>query len=322
MRRLAIDFGTSNTVVAEWNEAAQAPRTLRLPAIALAPGEGVPSLVPSLVYAESAERALVGAEVRDAGYDVAGDQRFFAGFKRAIAADIEGFAPKLDGVEHTPRLVGERFLRRVLDAVGATDEVVFTVPVQAFERYLHWLQGLAAEAGIAKVHLLDESTAAALGYQVLVPQALVLVCDFGGGTLDLSLVRTPDPGRAGVALRDGGAGRERMAQVIAKAGQVLGGEDIDHWLVDDFLARHGLSAAEVEEDRLQLKQLAEQVKIRLSSEPSAELTYFSQSRFKTFQTLYSREALEDLLERHNFYLKLQSALDALLRQSESRGGRR
>ncbi|HEY9723915.1 MAG TPA: Hsp70 family protein, partial [Oscillatoriaceae cyanobacterium] len=48
----------------------------------------------------------------------------------------------------------------------------------------------------------------------------------------------------------------------------------------------------------------------------------SQSRLKTFQTLYSRDALEELLERHDFYLKLQSALDALLRQSESRGVRR
>lgn len=319
MTRLAIDFGTSNTVVAEWHEAAQAPRTRRLPAIALPPADGLPSVVPSLLYAESAERALVGAEVRDAGLDFTGDPRFFAGFKRAIAADIEGFAPRLDGVEHTARLVGERFLRRVLASCGPVDEVVFTVPVQAFERYLHWLQGLAAAAGIAKVHVLDESTAAALGYQVLMPQALVLVCDFGGGTLDLSLVRTPDPGRAGVALRDGEAGRDRLAQVIAKAGQVLGGEDIDHWLVDDFLARHRLAPSEVEDDLAQLKQLAEQVKIRLSSDPSAALAYFSQIHAKTFQTTYSREDLESVLEAHDFYLKLQSALDALLRQAEARG---
>ena len=44
--------------------------------------------------------------------------------------------------------------------------------------------------GVAEVQVIDESTAAALGYAVKRPGSLVLVVDFGGGTLDLSLVRT------------------------------------------------------------------------------------------------------------------------------------
>jgi molecular chaperone DnaK (HSP70) len=316
MPKLAIDFGTSNTLIAEWNEAAQAPRTLRLPPYSSMPGEGAVSTVPSLLYVEDAAAPTVqlGQQVRDGGFDVAGDRRFFAGFKRAIAADIHGFVPTLEGVEVGPRVAGELFLTQLLGsqpAAGhAPDEIIFTVPVQSFERYLDWLQGIATRLSIPNVRLVDESTAAALGYQV------------GMG----SLVRTPGPRQAGVSLRGGQEGsatdRDRVAQVVAKAGVVLGGEDIDHWLVDDFLQRHGLSAAELEDDLNQLKALAEQVKIKLSSQPNAELAFFHAEDARTLKTAYARTDLEDILEAHDFYSKIQGALTQVLRQAEVKGVRR
>jgi molecular chaperone DnaK (HSP70) len=311
MQKLAVDFGTSNTLIAEWNEAAQAPRTLRLQPFNSAPRENAPSTIPSLLYVEDARegRVLLGQQVRDGGLDVSGDRRFFSGFKRAIAADITGFAPTLEGIEVTPKLAGELFLKRLLGALPAAghapSEIVFTVPVQAFERYLDWLSGIAAGLEIENIRLVDESTAAALGYQVA-PGQLVLVCDFGGGTLDLSLVRTPGARQAGILLRGDNSQapeRDKVAQVVAKAGQVLGGEDVDHWLVDDFLTRHGLASQDVEEDFNQLKSLAEQVKIKLSSQPSAELAYFNDQTGKTLRTVYARTDLEDLLEAHEFYAK-------------------
>lgn len=107
--KLAIDFGTCNTVIASWSEAAQAARTVRLDPFSQAPLEGVPPVIPSLLYVEDAVagQPLVGSQVRDAGLDAAGDRRYFRGFKRAIAAEIQGFAPALDGVEVTPALAGE-----------------------------------------------------------------------------------------------------------------------------------------------------------------------------------------------------------------------
>lgn len=331
MAKLAIDFGTSNTLIATWNEAAQAPRTLRLDPFSTAPREDVPAVVPSLLYVQDAgaSRCLVGAQVRDQGQDLPGDRRFFTGFKRAIAADIAGFSPQLDGVELTPALAGELFLSQVLSQLPGAgyplEEVVFTVPVQAFERYLHWLRGMAGRLGIQHMRLVDEPTAAALGYQVYAANTLVLVVDFGGGTLDISLVRTAASGQAGVSLRPGASAepdRDRLAQVIAKSGQVLGGEDVDQWLIDDFLRRHGLTLDDVEDDFTQLKLLAEQVKVRLSSQFQAELIYFSETRLKTFQTPYNRAELEDLLEAHDFYAKLQATLDQVLRQAEGKGLRR
>jgi molecular chaperone DnaK (HSP70) len=83
-----------------------------------------------------------------------------------------------------------------------------------------------------KVRIVDESTAAALGYAVTEPGALVLVIDFGGGTLDLSLVQLPEIHQNAV---------HRNTQVIAKAGISLGGSDIDQWLLQEVLRRENLS---------------------------------------------------------------------------------
>ena len=328
--QIAIDFGTSNTVIAVWNEATRQTETLRLPPLSLAPVEGVPSAIPTQLYVEDAAepRVRVGAEVRDRGEDVPGDRRFFQGFKRAIAADVQGFSPLLDTREVTPHLAGELFLTEVLQRLQAAghplDEVIFTVPVQAFERYLDWLQGLARSLDVGRIRLLDESTAAALGYEALMPGVPVLVVDFGGGTLDVSLVRTPTARQAGVTIgSSGGHGgayeRDRVAQVIAKAGQVIGGEDIDHWLLDDFLKRHGRSRGEVADDLHQLKALAERVKIRLSTQPTAELAWFDPGAARTLKTTYDRTDLEDLLEAHDFFARIQGSLDQVLRQAESKG---
>jgi len=99
-------------------------------------------------------------------------------------------------VPWTDEQAGQKFLRHLLDSLpyraDEIDQLVITVPVAAFEGYTAWLSrsmdGLPAE----KIRIVDESTAAALGYAVTEPGAIVLVIDFGGGTLDLSLVRLPE----------------------------------------------------------------------------------------------------------------------------------
>ena len=50
MERYAVDFGTSNTVVARWNFAKEEPQTMSFPAIT-APGSGaMPPVTPSVLY--------------------------------------------------------------------------------------------------------------------------------------------------------------------------------------------------------------------------------------------------------------------------------
>jgi molecular chaperone DnaK (HSP70) len=72
---LAIDFGTSNTVVARWNAAMQQPETLNLPDLSQVTVQN-PPLIPSLVYVEDAQAAkiLAGQTVRDRGFDLNSDE--------------------------------------------------------------------------------------------------------------------------------------------------------------------------------------------------------------------------------------------------------
>ena len=73
---IAIDFGTSNTVITRWNAATEQPETLNLPGLSQQLGDN-PPLIPSLVYVEDASRGKViaGQAVRDRGLDLTANPR-------------------------------------------------------------------------------------------------------------------------------------------------------------------------------------------------------------------------------------------------------
>ena len=77
-------------------------------------------------------------------------------------------------------------MQQSLPEVG--ESLVLTVPVDSFEVYRSWLSGVCETLPVERIRLLDEPTAAALGYGMTAAETL-LVVDFGGGTLDLSLVQ-------------------------------------------------------------------------------------------------------------------------------------
>ena len=63
MERYAVDFGTSNTVVARWNFAREEPQTMSFPAIT-APAVGeMPPVIPSILYYRGEDSFLMGYEV-------------------------------------------------------------------------------------------------------------------------------------------------------------------------------------------------------------------------------------------------------------------
>jgi molecular chaperone DnaK (HSP70) len=338
---LAIDFGTSNTVVARWNPVTQQGETVVLPGLCPVGS----ALVPSLLYVEDAgsegsgadgqaARLVVGQAVRDRGLDLATDSRFFRSFKRGIGATVQGFLPELDGRSVTFEQVGEWFLERLLGAaaqeLGPIEDLIVTVPVDSFEVYRSWLGAALARGGqgVRQVRMIDEPTAAALGYG-LTGAGRVLVVDFGGGTLDLALVQLDldqAVGKAplGFLLKWGekrfdppgsaGSGQKpKLAKVLAKAGLNLGGADLDGWIVDYLCETQGLPRSPW------LLRLAERLKIQLSSQPIAQESYFDEETFTTVDLRLDRTVFEQLLTDRGFFDQLDGALGQVQQQAQQLG---
>ena len=327
---IAIDFGTSNTVIARWNPVTQQSETLNIPELSIQQGLN-PPLIPSLLYVEDASKSniLVGQQVRNRGVDVKGDSRFFRSFKRGIGSDIQGFLPELDGCNITFEKIGEWYLQKVIKELstveGGLDSLVLTVPVDSFEAYRHWLGKVCEPLAIEQVRMLDEPTAAALGYG-LTEEDLLLVVDFGGGTLDLSLVRLDKSVKQqskqplGFLLKFGNKSlaedskqKVKTARVLAKAGQNLGGTDIDNWLTDYFAKNQGLAISPL------TTRLAEKVKIQLSTQNQASEVYFNDETFESYELELNRDSFENILQENSFFGMLDESMAQLLQQARRQG---
>ncbi|MGF1672377.1 MAG: Hsp70 family protein [Rivularia sp. (in: cyanobacteria)] len=327
---IAIDFGTSNTVIARWNPVTQQPETLKIPELSIQQGLN-PPLIPSLLYVEDASIAqvLIGQQVRDRGVDIKGDSRFFRSFKRGIGADIQGFLPELDGRNITFEQVGEWYLQKIIEQLssveGGLDSLVLTVPVDSFEAYRHWLGKVCEPLAIEQVRMLDEPTAAALGYG-LTGEDLLLVVDFGGGTLDLSLVRLDKSVQeeskkplgfllkfGNKSLAENSKQKVKTARVLAKAGQNLGGTDIDNWLTDYFAKTQNLVVSPL------TTRLAEKLKIQLSTQNQASEVYFNDETFESYELELNRDTFESILQEHSFFAMLDELMTQLLQQARRQG---
>ena len=333
MSAIAIDFGSSNTVIARWNIATNQPETLNFDN--LNRPEPLNALVPSLVYVQNAQEEMIeiGQRVIDIGKDRS-QPRLFNQIKRRLVANV-GYVPHLDDVKITPEWVGNCFLRELLKAMRSQQifpsEIILTAPVQAYEKYLRWLEECSAEIFAPnlptlqspRIRVLDEPTAAALGYGAIATSSLVLVIDFGGGTLDLSLVRLPKSENVAKWGEQIGVNRtewtEYKAQAIAKTGYTVGGEDIDQWLIQDYLeSLESLESHELDDLSI-LKFLMERIKIKLSDVESTSEILFDSTTQSTVEISYTRKQLENLLDRKGFYRILQAAIDELINRSFNKG---
>jgi molecular chaperone DnaK (HSP70) len=326
---IAIDFGTSNTVIARWNPVTQQPETINLPSLSVQQSLN-PPLIPSLVYVEDANQSkvIVGQQVRDRGFDLKSDSRFFRSFKRGIGADIQGFLPELDGQMITFEQIGQWFLTQIITQLapqeGGLDSLVLTVPVDSFEAYRYWLGTVCQALPVEQVRMLDEPTAAALGYG-LADQEILLVVDFGGGTLDLSLVQLNKSAQTNTkpvgfllkwgnkSLAEDSKQKVKTARVLAKAGQNLGGTDIDNWLVDYFAKTQGLAVSPL------TTRLAEKVKIQLSTQTQASEVYFDDESFDSYELELNRDTLDNILKEHAFFERLDESMTNLLQQARRQG---
>jgi len=138
-------------------------------------------------------------------------------------------AVQIGGREFTPEEISAKILAKLkADAEAAlgdeVDAAVITVPAYFNDKQKHGTRTAAALAGLKVRRLLPEPTAAAISFGVDKISGddgrTVLVFDFGGGTLDLSILTI-----SGGRIIEMGKGGDMW----------LGGEDIDQLLIDYVL---------------------------------------------------------------------------------------
>jgi len=326
MTLVAIDFGTSNTVVSILEPDTQQPKTLRFGKLSrrfelkINEENQEVFVIPTLVYIQDKTEIIWGEPVRSQRLGLSQPQRLFKTFKRDLSADFQPPPRQIDGEFYTAQSVAELFLKEIwqqLFNLGVhPSEVIFTVPVGAFERYSDGLRDVAKTLNIPAVKLIDESTAAALGYAVKKPETIVLVVDFGGGTLDLSLVKTISPSTDSEAF----ISNTFKAEVIAKSDAYLGGTDIDIWIVEDYLRKNQLSRESIGEIAWQnLLEIAERLKIRLSGTDEARESWLDDESFITYELSLTRQQFEEILEHQQFLEQLRETLDEVLTTAISKG---
>ena len=308
---LAIDLGSTTTVVAYQGATSTTADLLNLPAICSRAGE-----IPSLVW-EASQRPLIGRQVLESGLNDSVDSRLHRDFKGRIG---QADAPEQDAA----RWAGEQLLQQIWSRLPSdlpVERLVLTAPVECYRAYRSWLLEACTTLPVAEIALVDEPTAAAMGAGLPAGSTL-LVVDLGGSTLDLALVALEGgEGRAapiaqllrlgGRSLGDNSRQMLRTAKVLGKAGLRLGGRDIDRWIVDRCCPGQPASTP--------LLNAAERLKCRLSNtalgerEPLMELAVDEQEH----ELRLSRSELNALLLERGFGDALEQLLETCLA-----GGRR
>jgi len=223
--RLAIDYGTSNTVAV-----LQRPDGSARPLLFDAS-----PLLPSAVFAETGGRMLVGRDAEHASrLDPA---RFEPNPKRRINdLDILLGDRSYSMVQLVAAVLGRVAVEAVRVAGGPVSDVTITCPAAWGQARRRVLVEAAEIAQLGRVNIVPEPVAAAsyfatvLGHKIP-PGQCVVVYDLGGGTFDASVVRNAPEGLDTLACRgiDDFGGLDLDAMIIERIGKVLTSSAPDVW---------------------------------------------------------------------------------------------
>src|SRR3989440_4719899 len=280
-RIIGIDLGTTNSLVAYVDDATGLPRVIP-------DGEGrklLPSVVAfapeGILVGEAAKRLLVRRpaatvysvkRLMGRGYEDVKEELCYLPFKVAPCDGIVRI--QVGDREVTPPEVSAIVLKSLKERAEAhlkepVEKAVVTVPAYFNDSQRQATRDAGRIAGLDVVRIVNEPTAAALAYGLhRLSEGVIAVYDLGGGTFDISILKTKDG----------------VFEVLATNGDThLGGDDLDRvlalWLLEDIAARHHaeldrdcVDLARDPEAMQELRLAAEAAKIRLSSEERTTLT--------------------------------------------------
>lgn len=249
---IGIDLGTSNSAAAVM----EAGRPVIIPS---AEGAGVASgkAFPSYVAFTKDGQRLVGEPARrQAAINPEGT---IQAAKRKMGTD---FAFKVFGKEYTPQQISAFILQKIKqDAENylgdKVEEAVITCPAYFDDNQRTATKDAGEIAGLKVLRIINEPTAACLAYglEKAGKELKILVFDFGGGTLDVTIMEM---------WKEGGF------KVMATSGDTqLGGTDMDNTLIDyivkEFKRDTGIDLKNDKMAIQRLREAAEKAKVELSS---------------------------------------------------------
>jgi molecular chaperone DnaK (HSP70) len=267
MTAIGIDFGTTNSVVAVKSSAG-----VEVLPIDTAPARwaayGFDNVLPSVMARDDDSRVCFGweAKQRPTGrFDAV--KRMFA-TQLDVATDDSGSAL---AVEEVATMLFAELKRRAAGCGVDASQAVITVPANSKGRARLRTKLCAGMAGLEVLALVNEPTAAAMAYAQRHPESRqLLVFDWGGGTLDVTILQSVD----GVFIEQASSGLPRS-----------GGIDFDSRL--EKIVREttiGLENLSVDQRHF-LRTEIELAKIRLST---ADVTSVELPNGKEFRITRSR----------------------------------
>lgn len=281
---LGIDLGTSNSAAA----IIQAGRPIIIPStegISLY-GKAFPSYV---AFTEEGQR-LVGEPAKRQA--VSNPEGTVMAAKRKMGTDYKF---KVFGKEYTPQEISAFILQKIKkDSEAFVGEplkkAVITVPAYFNDNQRQATKDAGTIAGLDVVRIINEPTAASLAYGLdKAEEQKILVFDFGGGTLDVTLMELG----------------EGVFEVISTAGNTqLGGTDMDNALIDyvaeEFKKETGIDLREDKVASQRLRDACEKAKIELSTTLSTDINVpfitADESGPKHLEMKITRAKLEELVK--------------------------
>lgn len=288
MAILGIDLGTTNSLGAVYRNGK----------VELIPNRFGSFLTPSVVSVTEDGSVVTGqiakerliTHPKDTAFsfkkNMGSDQKYNLGGKTFLPEELSGFIVSAI-VEDAKAYLGEEI-----------KDVIISVPAYFHDKQRVATKRAGALAGVNVKRIVNEPSAAALAsYFDTQNEQLFLVFDFGGGTLDVSIVDCFDT----------------MVDILAVSGDNhLGGDDFNEAVAEGFLREHQLQRGNLSEKEYAiLLRQAEKCKIALSTEKEVKMTAVLGGQ--TYQSVYTNERM--MRESSAVWKRIQTVLRRALRDS-------